>query len=64
MFWIQYGIWYEKNVDNTLVFTVVAKRSRTLQLPMSCPCTGAQEAGREKSQSTGSKLANEIFHIM
>lgn len=29
MFWIQYGNWYEMNVDNTLIISAVDRKSRT-----------------------------------
>lgn len=35
---------YEKNVDNMLMFLVVARKSKTFQIPIFCWCAGAQEA--------------------
>lgn len=39
--WIQYGVWYDKNVDNILMFSVVAKKLRTSasHVLLVCRCT-------------------------
>lgn len=52
MFWIQCGNWYERNVVNVLMFSVVARKSRTSQLVTSCQGTGAHEAGRDTARAT------------
>lgn len=47
VFWIQHGIWHERNADNRLLFSVVAKESRTSQAPKPCQSAGASGAGWE-----------------
>lgn len=66
MFWIQNRNWYEKNVDNTLMFSVVARNQGLFKFPCLArvQCAGAPEAGTEQSQSNKLQLANGIFHII
>lgn len=47
------------------MFSVVARKSRALQLPSCCvPCAGTQDTGRDRSQGNGLKLASGILQIL
>jgi len=57
-------VWHENNVDNILIFLVVARWSRTFQLPTLASQVQGSWEGTRPGQLTSASHRDILFHTM